>query len=101
MLALMGAPSESGTIPGQQRTTPCCAAPGMTTTFCEEDSWSSSLLFLLVHRQHSLSDQKAAENVDRGEYQRDEAEDARPQRAVGVDGERHADREQRADYDHR
>ena len=35
---------------------------------------------LLVHRQHALGDQEAAEDVDRGEDQRDEAEDARPER---------------------
>ena len=47
-----------------------------------------SLLFLLVHRQHALGDQEAAEDIDRGEDQRDEAERARPQRAVVVAGER-------------
>src|ERR1019366_3480948 len=52
--------------------------PAMTTTyFEEEDAWPSSLLFLLVHRQHALGDQEAAEDVDRGEHQRHEAERAR------------------------
>src|SRR5664279_4667265 len=60
-----------------------------------------SLLFLLVHCQHALGDQEAAENIDRGEYQRDEAERARPQRAAIVGGERYADRQQGADHDHR
>ena len=35
---------------------------------------SASLLFLLVHRQHALGDEEAAEDVDRGERQGDEAE---------------------------
>ena len=44
----------------------------------------ASLLFLLVHRQHALGDQEAAEDVDRGEHQRDEAERARPDAALVV-----------------
>src|ERR1700716_484885 len=53
-----------------------CAA--MTTTFPEKDSWPSSLLFLLVHREHALRHQKAAENIHRGKNQRDKTEAARP-----------------------
>ena len=60
-----------------------------------------SLLFLLVHRQHALGDQEAAEDVHRGEDQRDEAERARPERAIVIGDQRDADREQRADHDHR
>src|SRR6478752_8358402 len=37
-----------------------------------------SLGFLLVHRQHALGDQEAAEDVHASENQRDEAEAARP-----------------------
>ena len=37
-----------------------------------------SFRLLLVHRQHALGDQEAAEDVDRGEHQRDEAEALRP-----------------------
>ncbi len=44
--------------------------------------------FLLVHRQHALGDQEAAEDVDRGKDQRDEAERARPDRAAVVADER-------------
>src|ERR1019366_3506424 len=78
------------------------SSPAMTTTYFEEiNTWSSSLLFLLVHRQHALGDQEAAEDVDRGEHQRHEAESARPQRAVVVAGKRDADRQQRAHHDHR
>src|SRR5882762_10898992 len=36
------------------------------------------LLFLLVHRQHALRYQKAAENIPRRKDQRDKAEAARP-----------------------
>src|SRR5689334_21201139 len=39
-----------------------------------DDIARASLLFLLVHRKHSLRDQEAAEDVDRGKHQRDEAE---------------------------
>src|ERR1700722_4348495 len=58
-----------------------------------------SFQFLLVHRQHSLGDQEATENIDAREGQRDEAETARPARA----GRNHADtdRKQRANHDHR
>src|SRR4051812_16299092 len=71
----------------------------MTTTFFEGDSWSSSLLLLLVHREHALGDQEAAENIDAGKYQRDKPETARPAGAAA--SKRHANREQRADHDHR
>src|SRR6478735_12470555 len=37
-----------------------------------------SLGFLLVHRQHALGDEEAAEDIHAGEDQRDEAETARP-----------------------
>src|ERR1700690_1912216 len=37
-----------------------------------------SLDLLLVHREHALRDQEAAEDIDAGEDQRDEAEAARP-----------------------
>src|SRR5258708_2602259 len=57
------------------------------------------LLSLLVHPQHALGHQKAAENIHRGEDQRDEAEAARPGAAAADHGD--PDREQRADHDHR
>src|ERR1700730_13239772 len=58
-----------------------------------------SLHFFLVHPEHALGDKEAAEDIHTGEDQRHEAEAARPSRAAGdhVD----ADREQRADHDHR
>ena len=40
-----------------------------------------SFLFLLVHREHALRDQEAAEDIHRRENEREEAEDARPDRA--------------------
>src|SRR3984885_2675790 len=58
-----------------------------------------SLGFLLVHRQHPLGDQEAAENIHTGEDQRDEAEAACPTAAAADHFD--ADREQRADHDHR
>src|SRR6476659_9127571 len=58
-----------------------------------------SLHLLLVHRQHALGDKEAAENVHTGEDQRDEAEAPRPARTAGDHAD--ADREQRADHDHR
>src|ERR1019366_486605 len=57
------------------------------------------LLFLLVHRQHALRHQKAAENIHGCENQRDEAEAARPDSTAADHCD--ADREQRADHDHR
>src|ERR1700738_4032170 len=54
---------------------------------------------LLVHREHALGDQEAAEDIHAGKYQRDEAETARPGPAAA--DHRDADREQRADHDHR
>src|SRR3954449_10412822 len=67
--------------------------------FIGDAPWWPSLLLFLVHREHALGDQEAAEDIDAGEYQRDEAETARP--AGPAAGQRHADREQRADHDHR
>src|ERR1700704_946684 len=58
-----------------------------------------SLGFLLVHREHPLGDQEAAEDIHAGKDQRDEAEAARPGAAAA--DHRDADREQRADHDHR
>src|ERR1700686_4712970 len=58
-----------------------------------------SLGFLLVHREHALGDQEAAEDIDASKHQRDEAEPARP--AAAVRDHADADREQRADHDHR
>src|SRR5260221_2765354 len=49
---------------------------------------------LLVHRQHALGDQEAAEDVDGSEHQRNEAERAGPDRPVVVRGQGYADREQ-------
>src|SRR5882757_2707012 len=37
---------------------------------------------LLVHREHALGDQEAAEDVDRGEHQRDEAQRPGPDQPV-------------------
>src|ERR1700712_3069703 len=73
--------------------------PAMTTAFFEEESWPSSLLFLLVHRQHALRHQKAAENIYRRKDQRDKTKTARPGTAAA--DQRNADRQQRADHDHR
>ena len=39
---------------------------------------SSSLLFLLVHRKHALSDQEAAEDIHGRKNERDETERTRP-----------------------
>src|SRR3954454_1113368 len=58
-----------------------------------------SLGFLLVHRQHALGNEEAAEDIHTRENQRDEAEAARPGPAAADHG--NADREQRADHDHR
>src|SRR4029077_12902119 len=58
-----------------------------------------SLGLLLVHRQHALGDEEAAEDIHAGEDQRDEAEAPRPPRSAGDHAD--ADREQRADHDHR
>src|SRR5580765_7011481 len=58
-----------------------------------------SLHLLLVHRQHALGDKEAAEDIHAGEDQRDEAEAPRPARTAGDHAD--ADREQRADHDHR
>src|SRR4051794_24987622 len=44
----------------------------------------ASLFLLLVHRQHALGDQEAAEDVDGGEHQRDEAQRPRPDPALVV-----------------
>src|SRR4051812_22883761 len=77
------------------------SSPAMTTAFCEEDSWTASLLFLLVHREHALRDQEAAKDVHRGEDEREEAEQARPDRAGVVAQELDTHRKQRADHDHR
>ncbi len=50
---------------------------------------------LLVHGQHPLGDEEAAEDVDRRENEREEAEDLGPDRAVAQRGRRlDADREQ-------
>src|SRR5882757_4210379 len=58
-----------------------------------------SLGLLLVHRQHALGDKEAAEDVHAGEDQRDEAKTPRPARSARDHAD--ADREQRADHDHR
>src|SRR5580704_5896994 len=71
----------------------------MTTAFFEKESWPPSLLFLLVHRQHALRHQKAAENIHGCEDQRDEAEAPRPNPAAADHLDAHG--EQRADHDHR
>src|SRR6201994_2754303 len=76
------------------------AAPtsrGMTTS--QKNTRSSSLGFLLVHRQHALGDQEAAEDVHAGKDQRDKAEAAGPGAARGNHAD--ADGEQRTDHDHR
>src|SRR4029077_7308692 len=54
---------------------------------------------LLVHPEHALGDQEAAEDVHAGKDQRDEAETAGPAAAAG--DQPHGDREQGADHDHR
>src|SRR5436305_6992583 len=53
-----------------------------------------SLNFLLVHREHALRDQEAAENIHAGKDQRDEAEPPRPAGAAA--GQCHADGQARA-----
>ena len=54
---------------------------------------------LLVHRQHALGDQKAAENVDRGEDERNEADEAGKSRSAIDRGD--SNRQQGADDDDR
>ena len=56
-------------------------------------------ILLLVHRQHALGDEEAAEDIHRGEDQSEEAEDHGERRARR-DGAG-PDRQQRADHDHR
>src|SRR5271155_535115 len=83
-----------GVAPDQSPISRLLGAPpsrGMTGQFGVRSSWS--LLFLLIHRQHALGHKEAAEDVHRGESQRDEAERARPQRPVVIGNQRHADRE--------
>src|SRR6202158_5723032 len=75
------------------------SSPAMTTRFFEKESWSPLLLFLLVHREHALRHQNGAENIHRRENQAEEAEAARPDTPAA--DHRDADREQRADHDHR
>src|SRR6267154_2119723 len=58
-----------------------------------------SLGLLPVHPEHALGDKEAAENIHAGKSQRDEAEAACPTAAGGNRAD--ADREQRADNDHR
>src|SRR5437667_12284203 len=58
-----------------------------------------SLGLLLVHRQHALGDEEAAEDIHAGEDQRDEAKTPRPPGSARDHAD--ADREQRADHDHR
>src|SRR4029079_7071871 len=71
--------------------------PGMTVTFCEEKSaWTPSFLLLLIHREHALGDQEAAENVHGCKDQRDEAERPGPQGALVIGNKRDTDRKQRA-----
>src|ERR1700676_5193657 len=70
---------------------------GMTTAFCESARRSPDLLF--VHREHALGDQEAAKDIHAGKDQRNEAKAARPDPAAANHGD--ADREQRADHDHR
>src|ERR1700731_3364757 len=74
------------------------APPARGMTISIRESPSRSLLFLLVHREHPLRHQKAAENIHRRENQRDEAEAAGPGPAAADHLD--ADREQRADHDH-
>src|SRR5437764_955400 len=52
----------------------------------------------LIHRKHALRDQEPAEDVDRGEDQRDEAEGLRPPRPAA--GAAEPDSKQRPDDDH-
>src|SRR6267154_4328252 len=75
------------------------APPARGMTISIRKSASSSPLFLLVHRQHPLRHQKAAEDIHRCENQRDEAEAARPDPAAADHGDAHG--QQRADHDHR
>src|SRR5262249_21328880 len=75
------------------------SSPAMTPLWSPPAA--SPSLLLLVHGQHALRDQKAAEDVHRGECERDEAEPARPQRAVVTGHELDANGEQRADHDDR
>ena len=43
-------------------------------------------ILLAVHGEHALRDQEAAEDVDRGEHQADEADRAREARALHASG---------------
>src|ERR1700704_3871600 len=58
-----------------------------------------SLDLLLVHRQHSLRDQEAANEIPPGKRRRQKTKAAPPGPAAADHG--NADREQRADHDHR
>src|SRR5580658_9219854 len=60
-----------------------------------------SFLLAVEHAEHALGHQEAAEDVDRSEGQSNETESARPDRSRMVGYERDADREQRANHDHR
>src|SRR5665213_2029211 len=75
------------------------SSPAMTTTFCAEDSLSSSLFLFLIHRQHALGNHEAAEDIHRGKDQRDEAEPARQDRAVVVGEEGYPNRQECANPD--
>src|ERR1700730_455040 len=59
---------------------------------------AGSLFLLLVHGQHALGDQEAAEDIDRGKHQRDEPERARPDRPGIIAHQRDPDGEQRSDH---
>src|SRR5580692_8713249 len=58
-----------------------------------------SFRLLLVHREHALGDQEAAENIHARKDQRNETEATRPAGARGNHPD--ADGQQRADHDHR
>src|ERR1700730_5881776 len=61
----------------------------------------SSLLFLLIHPQHTLGDQKTAEYVHRSEHHGHKAKSARNNRAAFMADQRNPDGQKRADHDHR
>src|ERR1700687_2107878 len=70
------------------------APPSRGMTIRNEKCSSASLLLALEHGEHALRHQEAAENIDGRKSERDEAERARPQRAIVITGQRDSDREQ-------
>jgi len=95
-------------MPAMPKKLPCRLEAGLEKPAQREDEqdacdqikgtrrdWGSCrvLFLLLVHREHALRDKEAAEDVHRREVEREEAEQARPDRAAVEFAEFDADRE--------